>query len=115
MNDAWYVDKGKQRCGPFTFEQVKHLADSGLLLPDNMVWNKGAQKWVSAGGVEGLFPPEVIPATPPAEAPADNPLPEALPAPAPATGKEAFPAIRMVVVIHGPRSPRSCASRRIAL
>jgi hypothetical protein len=90
MKDAWYIDKGKQRCGPFTFEQFQRLTDSGLLLRNDMVRDEGAQKWVSASVVEGLFPPEAVPAVPPDGTPAEIPLLET--PPAPTAGKEAAPA-----------------------
>jgi GYF domain 2 len=55
MSDDWYYAKGGQRFGPFTFEQFKHLADSGLLLPDDMVGNENTHPWLSAREIDRLF------------------------------------------------------------
>ena len=56
MSGGWFYAKNGQRFGPFTFEQFKRLTDSGLLRPDDMVYDEGRQQWLSAGAVAGLFP-----------------------------------------------------------
>jgi hypothetical protein len=43
------------RCGPYSFEQLKQFATSGLIVPDDMLLQNGAQKWVPAKFVTGLF------------------------------------------------------------
>jgi hypothetical protein len=56
MSGGWYYAKGGRRFGPFTAEQFRQLAASGLLSPADMAWNDRTQQWLSAGAVEGLFP-----------------------------------------------------------
>ncbi len=56
MNDAWYVARNRERCGPFTYEQVRQMAASSVLSPHDLVFNEGASQWVEAVTVPGLFP-----------------------------------------------------------
>ena len=55
MLGNWYYVKSGQRFGPFAFEQFRQLAESGLLSPDDMVWNEQGNQWTSASAVEGLL------------------------------------------------------------
>ncbi len=95
MKDAWYIARGKQRCGPFTYEQVRQMAASSVLSPHDMVFNEGASQWVEAENVPGLFP-AAVPCLPP-EAPVEPAEPrrwqdfgEALvPDPSPTPAREA--------------------------
>src|SRR5262245_33715548 len=77
MGDHWYVARGKQKLGPFSFEELKERARTGGVLPVEMVLQEGTDRWRSAGEVEGLcwragddvahaVPP---PASPPTAAP----------------------------------------------
>lgn len=57
MSDEWYWAKGKQKCGPFSYEQLRQMAGAGVLSPADMVFNQGASQWVPARDVPGLsFP-----------------------------------------------------------
>ena len=54
---AWYFTHGNlERTGPFSWVQLKQLADRGLLSPAHMVWRSGMRRWARAGAVPGLFP-----------------------------------------------------------
>jgi uncharacterized RDD family membrane protein YckC len=66
MNDAWYVAISGQQQGPFTASQLKQMASSGTLGPDDLVWKEGMPKWVRAGTAKALFPggPDGSPALP---------------------------------------------------
>lgn len=65
-----YVRDGRP-FGPFTLDQMRQLASSGLLSPTDMVKSGADGVWVSAGTVPGLtFPP--APPAPPASVAADR-------------------------------------------
>jgi hypothetical protein len=55
MPENWSYAKNGQRFGPFTFEQFRQMAVSGLLMPTEMVCNDDANQWVSGNSVRGLF------------------------------------------------------------
>ena len=52
----WYYEKGNDRFGPMNAREIKRIADSGQLLPSDLVWREGLQGWVEARRVKGLFP-----------------------------------------------------------
>lgn len=52
---TWYILKGKKEHGPFTAEQLKKLAGSGKLLPQDQIRKHDKQKIVQAANVKGLF------------------------------------------------------------
>lgn len=57
MPGEWYCTRdGKSRLGPFTAEQLKQLATSGMLAPADLVWKQGLPRWVPASQVKGLLP-----------------------------------------------------------
>jgi Zn-dependent protease with chaperone function len=55
-DDLWYYGDGDQRHGPVSTEELKGLATSGQLQPDDLVWKRGMAEWSPAGQIEGLFP-----------------------------------------------------------
>ena len=55
--DLWYSGDGEQRHGPVSQEELKRLASSGGLHPDDLVWNRGMAEWIPAAEVEGIFSP----------------------------------------------------------
>jgi hypothetical protein len=56
MASSWYYYRANQKCGPFSSSQLKQLADSGMLLPNDLVHKEGSSGWIQAGSVKGLFP-----------------------------------------------------------
>ena len=50
----WYYMSGGQQHGPVTGAQLKALASSGGLTPEDMVWNQTMPEWVAARRVRGL-------------------------------------------------------------
>ena len=60
---------------PVAEEQLKQLATSGQLQPNDLVWHEGMSQWAEAGSVKGLFSTKTVvnPPSPPL-------LPAALPA-----------------------------------
>jgi uncharacterized protein DUF4339 len=47
-NDRWYYAAGKRKLGPFSFGQLREFAVTGQLQSGSMVWQEGAEKWVTA-------------------------------------------------------------------
>lgn len=62
MAGRWYYRRGTERkLGPFTSEELKRLAASGELRPDDRVWKEGKRKWVAARKVQRLFDSAGVP------------------------------------------------------
>src|SRR5262249_2585142 len=70
----WYYARNNQRLGPVSTEQLKQLASSGQLSPNDLVWKDAMANWMAASTIPNLFP---------SPAPAPAPAPAPLPAPAP--------------------------------
>ncbi|MGD0897003.1 MAG: GYF domain-containing protein [Thermoguttaceae bacterium] len=60
MADQWYYAQKGQRQGPVSEEQLKELASTGQLKPNDKVWKQGMAQWAKA--IE-VFPP-AVPAPP---------------------------------------------------
>src|SRR2546430_2007777 len=56
MEKGWYYMVNGQRVGPVSPEILKHLAETGRLLPTEMVWKEGMTRWAAAKKLKGLFP-----------------------------------------------------------
>jgi hypothetical protein len=54
--DEWYYAQQGQQHGPVTAAQLKQLAQSGGLLPTDLVWKQGMANWAPASAARGLFP-----------------------------------------------------------
>ncbi len=67
MANAWYYAKGEERQGPVTSAELKTLAESGTLTPDDLIWKEGMEDWRPASELKGLFPAASA-AAPPGEA-----------------------------------------------
>lgn len=50
----WYLAKDGSQLGPFTFAQLKQMADSGMVGPEDLVIKIGSTKWIQANEVRGL-------------------------------------------------------------
>jgi len=79
----WYYAKGDRQLGPVGTAELKQLAASGSLEPQDLIWREGMDDWVPAENVKGLFegeskrPPAAAPAPPKAASPAaEIPEPE---------------------------------------
>ncbi len=66
MASGWYYSKrsgaAEPRIGPFTWEQLYSLAQTGVLAPDDLVWNPQLPQWTPATQIPGLFPAGWVPA-----------------------------------------------------
>jgi len=51
----WYYARGNQQHGPVSATELKALAESGALSPDDLVWRAGMSDWVAARRIKGLF------------------------------------------------------------
>jgi len=63
----WYVLKGIKRLGPFSNAEMRGLASSGKLVPEDMIWKDGLDGWVKASKLKGVFQvqPEIQEVSPP--------------------------------------------------
>ncbi|MGH7169316.1 MAG: GYF domain-containing protein, partial [Gemmataceae bacterium] len=68
----WFFTRQGQTKGPYTDEQLRALARSGQLLPDDLLSYTGANKWIPARQVPNLFS-AATPTAPPAPTPAEAP------------------------------------------
>lgn len=79
MEKLWHYAKGGEKHGPITAAQLKELAKTGQLSPDDLVWREDMQEWRQARSVKGLFPEQTT------QRPPKQPTPTAT---SPATGSE---------------------------
>jgi serine/threonine protein kinase len=63
----WYYAHNKQKHGPVSRSELRRLASSGGLHPDDMLLADGSRTWVAAKSLEGLFPAAAIPLRPSSE------------------------------------------------
>lgn len=64
MAQQWYVSRSGTQDGPFSSSQLKELAVTKKLKPDDLVWMEGMAEWAQASNVKGLFPPSPPPIPP---------------------------------------------------
>ncbi len=64
----WYYARNDQQFGPVSATELKQLADSGGLAPDDLLWREGMDAWTTAVNFRGLFA-ENPPASPTKETP----------------------------------------------
>ncbi len=67
----WFYAQGDKQQGPVSAGEIKSLADTGKLRPDDLVWREGMEDWIPARKVKGLFESES--AGPPPGQPAPAP------------------------------------------
>ena len=78
MSEEWYIYKNQAQQGPYTWTQLYQEAQSGRILPADLVWNKALENWVPASQVPGLTS-QVGPVAPPSQAPPAVPAPPSAP------------------------------------
>ena len=54
----WYYARNDEPFGPVSATELKQLADSGQLAPDDLLWREGMEAWTTAVNLRGLFSPE---------------------------------------------------------
>lgn len=52
----WYYSQNNTQQGPVSAFELKRLAESGKLRPEDLVWQDGMKHWIPASQVKGLFP-----------------------------------------------------------
>jgi GYF domain 2 len=55
MSMEWYYTTNKQQMGPVSWDELRELAEVGILKPHDMVWSEGMDEWVKAINQSGLF------------------------------------------------------------
>jgi hypothetical protein len=64
----WYYARNDQQFGPVSAAELKQLADTGRLAPDDLLWREGMESWATAINLRGLFSSDATANTPPSEA-----------------------------------------------
>src|SRR5260370_14353431 len=100
MADQWSFAWGQNKFGPFTSQEMRALAASGRLQPDDTVWKEGVEEGVAAARIKNLFvgrDASLTPAPQPAEHGPTSPAPdENLP------GEESLPSDADFIVAEQP-------------
>jgi hypothetical protein len=65
MGDQWHYTLGGKQGGPVSATELKQMADSGELLPTDLVWKDGMAAWQPASALKGLFRSRPAPPPPP--------------------------------------------------
>jgi len=87
-HSEWYYAHDNQQFGPVGSAELRQLAASGSLTPEDLLWRDGMDDWVAARNLKGLFPEEASEADPQSEI-TESQIPE-MPSAAPAIpGSEA--------------------------
>ncbi|HQU43999.1 MAG TPA: DUF4339 domain-containing protein [Pirellulales bacterium] len=55
MSNDWFYMKGADKHGPVSSQRLKELAQSGQLLPTDLVWREDMGDWKRARKIDGLF------------------------------------------------------------
>lgn len=73
--DLWFYGRGAELFGPFSGWQVAELADAGVVLKTDTVWEDGNEDGVAADQIPHLFPATVATPAPPPAASTYTPYP----------------------------------------
>ena len=55
MAAEWFYTTNKQQMGPISWDELRELAETGILKPHDMVWSEGMAEWIKAIKQKGLF------------------------------------------------------------
>jgi hypothetical protein len=55
MSEKWFYMKGANKLGPVNSTKLRELAQTGELLPADLVWKEGIGDWKRARKIDGLF------------------------------------------------------------
>lgn len=55
MAIEWYYLKNGEKVGPISSTELKNLAVKQEIMPSDLIWKEGLEKWVKAKSVNGLF------------------------------------------------------------
>ena len=62
---SWYYMEGGQQKGPISEDELRTLASSGRIRPDDLVWSEGMAEWSQARNLDGITWPSAPPPPPP--------------------------------------------------
>lgn len=54
---GYYLARGGERLGPYSWESLTGFAANGQVAPDDALWGPGLDQWTPAGAIPGLLPP----------------------------------------------------------
>ena len=74
MATEWFYAKGDKQHGPVTGEMLKSLAQSGKLLPSDLVWNETLNDWTPSASLSGITFATAVARVPPPLPPSSRPL-----------------------------------------
>jgi hypothetical protein len=74
MSQQWYCQVMGSTVGPLTSSQLREMAQSGRLAPDDPIRKADSTRWAAASHVKGLFDPAPKPTPPPQNQPTPPPL-----------------------------------------
>ncbi|HIQ22992.1 MAG TPA: DUF4339 domain-containing protein, partial [Planctomycetes bacterium] len=63
----WFYARENRQHGPVSPLELRHLAASGQLRPEDLVWREGLADWIPAAKVKGLFQTDEAAPTGPTE------------------------------------------------
>jgi hypothetical protein len=89
----WYLARNGEKYGPYSVAQLRQLAASGQVVPNDMLLQEGTQYWVEAMSIPEVF----FPASPP-----------------PPLARKATPLPGEVPLIRAPKAPPDSAPARVA-
>ena len=46
MASEWYYTTNKQQMGPVSWDELRELAQVGILKPADLVWSEGMAEWI---------------------------------------------------------------------
>ncbi len=56
LDSLWYYSRENEKRGPVTSSEMYRLANKQKILPEDLVWCDGMEKWVPARTIRGMFP-----------------------------------------------------------
>ena len=56
MSDQWYISRGGEQRGPYTWEEVLFYGNEGNIDPEDLIWSRPTGEWLRADQVPGLLP-----------------------------------------------------------
>ena len=81
MSQQWHYTGAGKQLGPVSGTELKRMASSGELAPNDLLWKEGMPNWVRAQKLTGLFTVTASPVPPPLphSTPAATAAPDASP------------------------------------
>ena len=55
MATEWYYLKNGEKVGPISSTELKNLAVKQEIMPSDLIWKEGLEKWVAAKSVDNLI------------------------------------------------------------